>query len=119
MQTENNPAVNNQSENNHGFDVVALKAQFKDIHLVEVETEGPNGEEIVLAGVFRAPSIKELDLYATLQGSGQPVSGMQIVAKNLIVAGDRRLVDDEQLFLSVMGVLDKLFSVKIAKVKKL
>jgi hypothetical protein len=97
-------------------DIQTLKQKYGSVFQVE-STHPDTGEKHTV--FLRRPSLKEFDLYTKLQNGNQPVSGLQTVAKQLVIDGDPAVIVNELLFITVLPVIDQMFAVKAASVKKL
>ena len=69
-------------------------------------------------GYFRAPDRNILG-YALSQNSKNPIAYNEILAKNCWLDGDRALLEEDALFLSISGKLADLIEIKEAGLKKL
>jgi hypothetical protein len=68
-------------------------------------------------GWLRYPSRQYISIAMTMKDS-DPLKGKQIVIENSWIEGDRKIIDDDELFLSACTVLDEVIGVRQALVKK-
>ena len=87
----------------------AWKKQHGDIYMISVEDK---------AAYFRSPDRNTMS-YMMSQGQSNPMSAIEILAKNCFVGGDQVLLEDNQYFFAVVQQLDKLMRAKEASLKKL
>jgi hypothetical protein len=68
-------------------------------------------------GFIKYPDREDVSIAMTLQTT-DPLRGKQIVLENNWLEGDRRLIDDTELFLSACTALDEVLAIRQAIVKK-
>ncbi len=95
--------------------IESLKKQYGDVYCVAVPVENEKTVDVYL----RRPNLTELDMYTTLQNSGRAISGMQTLAKSLVVGGEKWVIENDYTFMSILPVMDEIFAVKRATIKKL
>lgn len=85
------------------------KKKHKDVYLITVEDK---------KGYFRSPDRNTLS-YMISQAQNNPLSAIEILAKNCFLGGDAELLEENRYFFAVAQKLDKLIHIKEAKLKKL
>lgn len=89
--------------------ISAWKKKYGSVY--EISVEGRKG-------YFRSPDRNILG-YALSQNSKNPIVYNEVLAKNCWIDGDRMLLEDDTLFLSISGKLADLIEIKEAALKKL
>ena len=85
------------------------KRKFGSVY--EIAVEGKKG-------YFRTPDRNILG-YALSQNTQNPITYNEILAKNCWLGGDKELLEEDTLFLSISGKLADLIEIKEAGLKKL
>ena len=77
-----------------------LKAKFgvKKVFVIVVEGDVADGEKPLYIGYFRRPNLMQFSMYMNFVQKDLIQANKQL-AMNVFLAGDRELVDDEDLFL--------------------
>ena len=68
-------------------------------------------------GFIKYPEREDVSIAMTLQNT-DPLKGKQIVLENNWLEGDRRMIDDTELFLSACTALDEVLAIRQSIVKK-
>lgn len=68
-------------------------------------------------GFLKYPNRTDVSIAMTMQNT-DPLRGKQVVMESNWLEGDRRLIDDDELFLSACTALDSVLSIRQAIVKK-
>lgn len=92
-----------------GNEIAKMKEQHGQLTAIVVEGK---------IGIFKKPDRKTISLAASY-ATTDPIRYVEILAENCFIAGDRELLDNDDLFLSVMPKLNALIETKEAELVKL
>jgi hypothetical protein len=88
----------------------------KDIFEISVPLDDENKE--FATAYFKKPTRDHFSIYAMKVGSN-PIEAAEILLNNTFIEGDRKILEEDELFFSAMGKLDEMIKVRVASIKKL
>ena len=96
--------------------IAALKKQHGDIFVIEVM----DNENEPVIGYFKRPTRQTLSAVMS-KLSSDPIQANEILARNCIIKeySDMRLIDNDDLFMSMISSLSELIQIKQSSIKKI
>ncbi len=92
-----------------------LKAKYGDIYEISVPLDDEEKELVV--AYFRKPDRTTLGA-ALSQEERNPMKGKEILLRSTFVAGDKRILEDDDLFISASLVANEMVQIRLAQIKK-
>ena len=93
---------------------VKKKFNVKKVFLIGVQDED-TGEW--LEGYFRKPNLKEFSMFTTVAQKDK-IQALQVLMTNVFLQGDKRLIEEDDYFLSAMSQIEEIVNVQASRIKK-
>jgi len=95
------------------LDEIAAKHGVKTVFEISVQDE----EENTVTAYFKKPGRQVLSLSLSIQDR-DPLKAKEIILRNGYLGGDKRIMDDDELFISACTVVDEMITYRKATLKK-
>ena len=95
------------------LDEIAAKHGVKTVFGISVPDE--NGNDVT--AYFKKPGRQVLSLSLSIQDR-DPLKAKEMILRNCFLEGDKRIMDDDDIFISACTVVDEMLTYRKANLKK-
>ena len=96
-------------------DAIKKKYNIKKVFQLEVQDEDGDGEWA--KAYVRKPNLKEFSAFAKISQDDN-IKALKVLLVNIFLEGDKRIIEDDDFFLSAMPQLNEIVSVQASRIKK-
>ena len=96
---------------------IKKKYKIKKTFLIEVEDEDSEDVDAWAKGWVRKPTLKEFSAFSKI-AQNDNIGGLKVLLTNIFLEGDKRILEDDEFFLSAMTQLEAIINVQASRIKK-
>jgi len=96
---------------------IKKKYKIKKTFLIEVEDEDSEDEDAWVKAWIRKPTLKEYSAFSKISQNDN-IGGLKVLLTNIFLEGDKRILEEDDFFLSAMTQLEQIISVQTSRIKK-
>lgn len=96
---------------------IKKKYKIKKTFLIEVEDEDSEDEDAWVKAWIRKPTLKEFSAFSKI-AQNDNIGGLKVLLTNIFLEGDKRILEDDEFFLSAMTQLEAIINVQASRIKK-
>tara|TARA_B110000914_G_C15391422_1_gene412659 strand:- start:114 stop:566 length:453 start_codon:yes stop_codon:yes gene_type:complete len=96
---------------------IKKKYKIKKTFLIEVEDEDSEDEDAWAKAWIRKPTLKEFSAFSKI-AQNDNIGGLKVLLTNIFLEGDKRILEDDEFFLSAMTQLEAIINVQASRIKK-
>lgn len=96
---------------------IKKRYKIKKAFLLEVEDEDLEEKDAWIKAWIRKPTLKEFSAFSKI-AQNDNIGGLKVLLTNVFLEGDKRILDDDDFFLSVLPQLEAIVSVQASRIKK-
>ena len=96
---------------------IKKKYKIKKTFLIEVEDEDSEDVDAWAKGWVRKPTLKEYSAFSKISQNDN-IGGLKVLLTNIFLEGDKRILEEDDFFLSAMTQLEQIISVQTSRIKK-
>lgn len=95
-----------------------IKAKYGNVFKIEVDADDEGKEKVI--AYLKKPDLKTLSATMSVMNS-DPIKANQILLKNCLIEeiSDKRITDDDEVFLGAMTTLAELIKIRHSVLKKI